>query len=85
MVELFEKNRRADNRQSPKMATEELTRDATEIYRLYGLDIKPKWFPVLYMLYDGGDSTITAIAKAIGQHYCSGNEGGGTCQRCKEQ
>ena len=42
-------------------------RDAAEIYKTYGIDIKPKWFPVLYMLFDGSDSSVTGIAKAIGQ------------------
>lgn len=48
-----------------------VTRDATEIYKLYGLDIKPKWFPVLYMLFDGSDCSVTGIAKAIGQTHPS--------------
>ena len=30
-----------------------VTRDAAEIYRMYDIDIKPKWFPVLYMLFYG--------------------------------
>lgn len=48
-----------------------VTRDAAEIYRLYGLDIKPKWFPVLYMLFNGDDHSVTGIAKAIGQTHPS--------------
>lgn len=48
-----------------------VTRDAAEIYRLYGIDIKPKWFPVLYMLFDGTDCSVTGIAKAIGQTHPS--------------
>ena len=48
-----------------------VTRDAAEIYRLYGIDIKPKWFPVLYMLFDGADCSVTGIAKAIGQTHPS--------------
>lgn len=51
--------------------TEIVTRDAENIYRLYGLDINPKWFPVLYMLYYGTDNTITGIAKSIGQTHPS--------------
>ena len=48
-----------------------VTRDATEIYRMYGVDIKPKWFPVLYMLFYGSDRSVTGIAKAIGQTHPS--------------
>ena len=30
-----------------RMLTDRITNDAAEIYRLYGVDIRPKWFPVL--------------------------------------
>lgn len=48
-----------------------ITRDAAEIYKIYGIDIKPKWFPVLYMLSAGDDNSITGIARAIGQTHPS--------------
>lgn len=48
-----------------------ITHDAAEIYKLYGIDIKPKWFPVLYMLFHGDDASVTGIAKAIGQSHPS--------------
>lgn len=48
-----------------------VTRDAAEIYKIYGIDIKPKWFPVLYMLFEGTDYSVTGIAKAIGQTHPS--------------
>lgn len=35
-----------------------VTRDAAEIYRMYDIDIKPKWFPILYMLFYGSDSSV---------------------------
>ena len=50
---------------------DEITREAAEIYKLYGIEIKPKWFPVLFMLFDGADSSVTGIAKAIGQSHPS--------------
>ena len=50
---------------------DEITREAGEIYKLYGIDIKPKWFPVLFMLFDGSDCSVTGIAKAIGQSHPS--------------
>lgn len=48
-----------------------VTHDSAEIYKMYGLNIKPKWFPVLYMLFDGSDCSVTGIAKAIGQTHPS--------------
>lgn len=46
--------------------TDRITADAAGINRLYGADIKPKWFPVLYTLSEGDAKTVTAIAKEIG-------------------
>lgn len=54
-----------------RMLTDRITADASEIYQLYGVDIKPKWFPVLYALSEGDAKTITAIAKEIGQTHPS--------------
>lgn len=41
-----------------RMLTDRITNDAAEIYRLYGVDIRPKWFPVLYALSEGGAKTL---------------------------
>ena len=30
-----------------RMLTDAVTSDASQIYELYGIDIKPKWFPLL--------------------------------------
>lgn len=54
-----------------RMLTDRITADAAGIYRLYGVDIKPKWFPVLYALAEGGTKTITGIAGEIGQTHPS--------------
>lgn len=54
-----------------RMLTDRITTDAVEIYQLYGVDIKPKWFPVLYALSEGDAKTVTAIAKEIGQTHPS--------------
>lgn len=51
--------------------TERITADAAAINQLYGVDIKPKWFPVLYALSEGDAKTVTAIAKEIGQTHPS--------------
>ncbi len=54
-----------------RVLTEALTRDAASIYRLYGVDIKPKWFPVFYSLTDEQPKSVTAIAREIGQTHPS--------------
>lgn len=54
-----------------RVLTETLTRDAVGIYGLYGVDIKPKWFPVFYSLTDEQPKSVTSIAKEIGQSHPS--------------
>ncbi len=54
-----------------RVLTETLTRDAASIYGLYGVDIKPKWFPVFYSLTDEQPKSVTAIAREIGQSHPS--------------
>jgi DNA-binding MarR family transcriptional regulator len=48
-----------------------LTRDAEQIYGLYGIEMNPKWFPVFYVLSKDKDSTVTSIAKDIGHSHVS--------------
>lgn len=48
-----------------RMLTEKITEDAAHIYSLYEVDLQPKWFPVFYVLSQGEEKTITAIAKEI--------------------
>lgn len=71
LVELFEKSGILSLGSRLRWLSDVITRDAVEIYRLYGLDIKPKWFPVLYMLFNGSDNSVTGIAKAVGQTHPS--------------
>lgn len=54
-----------------RMLTESITEDATHIYQLYGIEMQPKWFPVFYVLSQGEEKTITAIAKEIGHSHPS--------------
>jgi DNA-binding MarR family transcriptional regulator/N-acetylglutamate synthase-like GNAT family acetyltransferase len=54
-----------------RVLTETLTRDAASIYGLYGVEIKPKWFPVFYSLTDEQPQSVTAIAREIGQSHPS--------------
>lgn len=51
--------------------SERITTDAAGIYRLYGVDIQPKWFPVYYVLAAGEGRTITEIADEIGHSHPS--------------
>lgn len=71
MVELFETTGILSIGSRLRLLTEMISSDATEIYKLYGLEIKPKWFPVIYMLLNGKDNSVTGIAKAIGQTHPS--------------
>ncbi|MDR2038870.1 MAG: GNAT family N-acetyltransferase [Bacteroidales bacterium] len=54
-----------------RMLSDTITEDAASIYRLYGADIKAKWFPVFFALSDGEPRTITALAKEIGHSHPS--------------
>lgn len=54
-----------------RMLTEKITEDAAHIYQLYDVDLQPKWFPVFYVLSQGEEKTITAIAKEIGHSHPS--------------
>lgn len=71
MVELFAQSGILTLGSRLRLLADTITKDAGEIYRLYGLDIKPKWFPVLYVLMDGNEHTVTEIAKFIGQTHPS--------------
>ena len=54
-----------------RLLTDRITADAPDIYRLYGNDFKPKWFPVFFVLADGEAKTVTSIAHEIGHSHPS--------------
>lgn len=54
-----------------RMLTEMITEDASQIYQLYGMDFKAKWFPVFFLLSDEKPRTITGIAEDIGYSHPS--------------
>lgn len=54
-----------------RMLTDKITVDAAAIYKMFGVDIRPKWFPVFFILSKGEANTITAIAKEIGHSHPS--------------
>lgn len=51
--------------------SERVTEDAAQVYELYDIDLKPKWFPVFYALSQEQEKTITAIAEEIGHSHPS--------------
>jgi len=42
-----------------------ITDDAEKIYQLYDNKFSPKWFPVFFVLSEGGEKSITEIAEEI--------------------
>jgi GNAT superfamily N-acetyltransferase/DNA-binding MarR family transcriptional regulator len=54
-----------------RMLTEKVTYDAAGIYKLYGIDMQPKWFPIFFALSGGDEKTITGIATEIGHSHPS--------------
>ena len=51
--------------------SEQITEDAAQVYTLYNVPLQPKWWPVFYVLSQGQDKTITAIAEEIGHSHPS--------------
>ena len=54
-----------------RMLSETMVEDAKKIYALYGVDLKPKWWPVFYVLSKNQKKSITKIAKEIKQSHPS--------------
>jgi len=54
-----------------RMLSERLTEDAQQIYDMYQVGLKPKWFPVFYVLSNNGPQSVTAIAEEIGHSHPS--------------
>lgn len=49
-----------------RLLTAKITEEAAEVYRLYGAEFTPKWFPVFYVLDQEGEKSISEIANQIG-------------------
>ncbi len=54
-----------------RQLSDRIAEDATQLYALYGTNLHPKWFPVFYVLSQGQEKTITAIAEEIGHSHPS--------------
>ncbi len=51
--------------------SERLTEDAASIYKAYQTELKPKWFPVFYVLSGHGTMPVTTLAAEIGHSHPS--------------
>lgn len=71
MIDFFDKTGKMAIGSRLRMLTDRITEDATCIYKLYGIEIRPKWFPVFFVLMDGRARGITTIAKEIGHSHPS--------------
>ena len=70
-MDFFERTGKMSLGSRLRVLTEMLTREAANIYGIYGVDIKPKWFPVFYSITDEQPKSVTAIAREIGQSHPS--------------
>jgi DNA-binding MarR family transcriptional regulator len=48
-----------------KRMSETIMRSGAEVYKMYGLDFEPKWFPLYYYLSKKGESGIMEIADKL--------------------
>ncbi len=53
-----------------RLLTDKITTDAADIYKLYNINLRPKWFPVFHVLAQG-NFPITEIAQQIGHSHPS--------------
>lgn len=54
-----------------RMLSEKMSEDAARIYDMYQVGLKPKWFPVFYVLSENEKMSITKIAQEIGHSHPS--------------
>ena len=54
-----------------RQLADHFTMESASVYKAYNVDLNPKWFPVVYVLQHGESSTVTQIAKDIGQSHPS--------------
>jgi len=48
-----------------------LRKEGLQIYKDHGIDFEPKWFPVIYALYDKSQLSVVEIANEIGYSHPS--------------
>ncbi|NBA86132.1 GNAT family N-acetyltransferase [Emticicia sp. CRIBPO] len=70
-MEFFEKTGKFAIGSRLRMLNEKISKDAPEIYRLFNVELQPKWFPAFHVLSQGEEKTITQLAKEIGHSHPS--------------
>lgn len=48
-----------------KRMSETIMKSGSDVYKFYGIDFEPKWFPLFYYLSENGESGIMEIADAL--------------------
>ena len=54
-----------------RMLSERITKESEQIFALYNIDIKPKWYPVVFSLLTEETKTVTTLAQEIGHSHVS--------------
>ncbi len=54
-----------------RFLNERIADDAAQLYKLYGVSLKPKWWPIYYILSEDKKASITEIAREIGHSHPS--------------
>ena len=54
-----------------RLLSERLAKDAAQVYRHYGLDFEPRWFPVLYALMEKDGQSVSELTEATSQSQVS--------------
>jgi len=70
-MEFYEKTGRVAIGSRLRLLTDMITSDMSDVYNMYGVELKPKWFPVFQTLAMEGSKSITEIAKSIGHSHPS--------------
>lgn len=72
MINLFDKTGVMAIGTRLRMLSERLAKDAQLMFELYDVDIKQKWYPVVFaLLEDNNPKTVTEIANEIGHSHVS--------------
>merc|ERR1711941_151526 len=48
-----------------RILSEKVTKESEKIFELYNVNIKPKWYPIVYILLNNESRTVTQIAEEI--------------------
>lgn len=54
-----------------RILSEKVTKESEKIFELYNVNIKPKWYPIVYILLNNESRTVTQIAEEISYSHVS--------------